>query len=179
MLEAAPPRAVVLAGKLGVGDVLAFPVLYRQVVFGERPDVLLVERGLLAQAWYRTQLARRWPELRPGLARLEAELARPGAAADPKARRLSQVPFLQELFDGERPVVALSRPGPRLLEGRELLAGSVFWHVLPRQAARPAHWSPPVPERTPAPSTWLPAVDRDPWTKLLRGLADERLQTLE
>ena len=47
----------------GTDDHRTFPVLYAHAVLGEGPNVLYVDASLLAHAWYRAQLRRRWPEL--------------------------------------------------------------------------------------------------------------------
>jgi len=59
VLEAAEPQAVVLCG----GDDEAFSLWYLRYGLGERPDVAVVERNLLAFAWYRQHLAAVHPDL--------------------------------------------------------------------------------------------------------------------
>ena len=137
--------------------------------------MLLLDRGLLTTAWYRRQLARRHPELADALARLDATFeARAELAVDPAGRRRLTVPFLQELVDGERPVVVVDRPGTNLTGGREVVPGVALWHVLPRPEARPEGWVRPAPPDGAARGAWLPATDRDPWTAELRRMVERR-----
>lgn len=60
MFAAAPERAILLAS----GDQTIFAMWYFHYVEGMRPDVVPVERNLLAFDWYRERLATRYPELR-------------------------------------------------------------------------------------------------------------------
>jgi len=59
VLAAAPERAVLLS----VQDAHTFTLWYFQHVLGQRPDVAVVDTGLLDYDWYRADLLRAWPEL--------------------------------------------------------------------------------------------------------------------
>ena len=52
-LGAAPPNAVVITGK----DAHTFALWYCQVAEGWRPDVVVVDAGLLGEAWYNETVA--------------------------------------------------------------------------------------------------------------------------
>ena len=60
-LAAVAPRSVLITD----GDTTAFPLWYAQGVLGLRPDVVLVDPGLLPMPWYRDQVRLRAPELLP------------------------------------------------------------------------------------------------------------------
>jgi hypothetical protein len=92
ILDAAPPRAVVLSN----GDNSTYPVWYLQEVERRRRDVTVVVVPLLPASWYRAELARRnalldlgqvprWhgaKQVLAGICRKAADLERPVAAAD-------------------------------------------------------------------------------------------------
>ena len=59
VLEVAAPNAIVVSN----GDAQTFPLWYVRYGLGKRPDVTVVDRGLLAFDWYRCDLASRHPEL--------------------------------------------------------------------------------------------------------------------
>ncbi len=59
VLEAAAPGAIVVAN----GDLQTFPLWYVRYGLGRRPDVTVVDRSLLAFAWYRHDLVAREPGL--------------------------------------------------------------------------------------------------------------------
>lgn len=63
-LGAAPPDSVLATSR----DEHTFALWYAQVVEGVRPDVVVVDRRLLAADWYREQLERRRPGLMGRLA---------------------------------------------------------------------------------------------------------------
>lgn len=60
-LQNAAPRALLVSR----GDRQTFSLWYLRYGLRQRPDVIVVDRWLLAFAWYRTDLARREPELAP------------------------------------------------------------------------------------------------------------------
>lgn len=172
VLDAAPAHATLVVSSTAYSDVLFFPLLYAQVAQERRPDVVVIERALLSQEWYRAQLARRDPGLAPALERLASTLAaRSDLAATPRGRRLASAPFVGALADrANRPLVLVGRrPSANLLGGRTAVAGPHLWHVLARGAARGE-----APSDAPAAWTWLPATDADPWTAELRAMARER-----
>jgi hypothetical protein len=170
-LEAAPPDAILVLSRLGHTDVLGFPLLHAQLVEGRRSDVTLIDRATLALPWYREQLARRSPDLALAVARLDATLrSDPMRFADPREARLATVPFLQELFDGERPVVMVERPGDNVLAGREPTAGRSLWWI--------SGATPPPEQRRGSCWPWLEHQSDSPWVRLLRQLAEERSAAL-
>jgi len=59
VLAAAAPSAIVISS----GDLQTFPLWYVRYGLRQRPDVVVVDRRLLAFDWYRDDLARRHPEL--------------------------------------------------------------------------------------------------------------------
>ncbi len=59
VLEEAPPEAILLT----TGDRATFSMWYLHYAEGRRPDVIPVDRYLLAFAWYRQRLAQRYPSL--------------------------------------------------------------------------------------------------------------------
>lgn len=59
VLAAAPKRAVLLTAQ----DAYTFTLWYFQHVMGRRPDVAVVDIGLLEYDWYRADLLRAWPGL--------------------------------------------------------------------------------------------------------------------
>ena len=59
VLDAAAANAIVISS----GDRQAFSLWYVHSALGHRPDVIVVERRLLAFVWYRDDLAVRYPEL--------------------------------------------------------------------------------------------------------------------
>lgn len=61
-LESAPPRAILLTGQ----DAQTFTLWYFHYARGSRPDVAVVDRGLLGMPWYRDAVAR--VDKLPGLA---------------------------------------------------------------------------------------------------------------
>jgi hypothetical protein len=62
VLAELPRHAVLVVGNFE----FAAPMRYRQVVDGERPDVVVVSSDLLGLAWYREQVSRVLGKLRPG-----------------------------------------------------------------------------------------------------------------
>ena len=58
-LQHTPDNSIVLTP----GNQTIFALWYLHHVEGQRPDVILVDENLFAFAWYRQQLARRYPEL--------------------------------------------------------------------------------------------------------------------
>jgi hypothetical protein len=58
-LAAAPGRAVLLSAQ----DAHTFTLWYFQRVLGQRPDVAVVDTGLLGYDWYRVGLLRAYPGL--------------------------------------------------------------------------------------------------------------------
>lgn len=131
LLAALPPDAVLVVHRLGASDILGFPLLFEQVVRGTRPDVLLIDRGLLGAAWYRAQLARRHPYLQPILEAHEVRLAASPVPADPRSQRVAHAPILATLFDGPRPLCFTDLPGPAVLGERELIPGNLFFEWVP------------------------------------------------
>jgi hypothetical protein len=124
LLEA-PPGAVLIANRLGATDLLLFPLLYRQIALGERPDVHLIDRSLLEAPWYRRQLSRRHAELAGPLAALENALQQAGS--DPAAQRRASRALFTELLAGPAPVGFTDAPGPQALGGIELEPHGVLW----------------------------------------------------
>lgn len=59
MLEMVPQDAVVITP----GDASIFSLWYFQHVEGKRPDIILVDRNLLAFDWYRERLSNKYPDL--------------------------------------------------------------------------------------------------------------------
>jgi hypothetical protein len=59
VLAAAPQRAILLSQR----DAHTFTLWYFQRVLGRRPDVAVVDTGLLGYDWYRADLARAYPGL--------------------------------------------------------------------------------------------------------------------
>lgn len=166
-LEACPPDAIVVCSRLGYTDVLSFPLLYGQIGLGLRPDVVVLDRALLPSPWYREQLARRLPEIAPALAALENTYASdPVRFADPRQRRLASAEFLQVLFDGERPVVMVERPGPNVLRGRPIAPDAALWRI----GVEPVPAIEPIEPSWP----WLESQPPSPWTAELRAIAEER-----
>jgi hypothetical protein len=131
MMEA-PENALVIANRLGATDLLLFPLLYRQIALGERPDVTLIDRSLLEAPWYRRQLLRRRPFLAAPLAALEDALA--AAGPDQAAQRRASRAFFSALLAESRPVCFTDAPGPQALGGLELVPQGVLWRV-PGQAS--------------------------------------------
>lgn len=172
LLGALPADALLVVNRLGHTDVLGFPLLHRQVVLGLRPDVVLVDRGLLSTAWYRAQLARRAPDLAPALVRFEAHLAE-RLAADPRAARLAQSVFFDGLWDGPRPLAFTDRPGPAVTRGRELLPGPAHWEWVPPQADLGRRAALRGAE-TWRPRDAAPSGETNLWIELVRELAEER-----
>ena len=171
LLAGLPPDAVLVVHRLGASDILGFPLLFEQVVRGARPDVLLIDRGMLGAAWYRAQLARRHPYLAPILAAHEARLAASPAPSDPRSQRLAHAPILAALFDGSRPLCFTDLPGPAVLGDRELIPGNLFFEWVPeglhseRGQAR-FHMGPPSLEAA------LPG--EFPWNSVFGELLAER-----
>lgn len=133
--EEAPPGSVLIANRLGSTDLFGFPLLFRQIALGQRPDLLLIDRSLLRAPWYREQLRAREPALIPALAALERELE--AAGADPAAQRRASRALFTALLSGPRPVGFTDPPGPAALGGAELVPGGVLWWPAGR-AVRPA-----------------------------------------
>ena len=125
-LGEAPADAFLWVNRLGATDVLGFPLLYRQVALGERPDVLLVDRSLLELAWYREQLERREPRLAEAIAQY-AEWLRSDTSHDPAARRRATGVVFAFLRADPRPLVATDPPGPAVLNGVSMRPGGVLW----------------------------------------------------
>jgi MFS family permease len=75
LLPAIPRAAIVETS----GDATIFALWYFQHVEGQRPDLILVDRELLAYDWYRVRLARLYPDL--------AALDQPDAAVFQTANR--------------------------------------------------------------------------------------------
>ncbi len=61
LLKTAAPNSLVVTR----GDAQTFSLWYVRYGLGQRPDVLIVDRWLLASPWYRTDMAERYPELAP------------------------------------------------------------------------------------------------------------------
>lgn len=59
VLEAAVPDAIVISN----GDAQTFPLWYLRYGLKKRPDAVVIDRNLLAFAWYREDLARQHPAL--------------------------------------------------------------------------------------------------------------------
>ena len=59
VLDAAAPSAIVVSS----GDAQTFPLWYLRYGLGKRPDVVVVDRNLLAFDWYRRDLGWRHPDL--------------------------------------------------------------------------------------------------------------------
>ncbi|RMG94990.1 MAG: DUF2723 domain-containing protein [Deltaproteobacteria bacterium] len=57
----APPKGLPGAILLGLDDHRTFPVLYRQAVGGDAPQVLYLDASLLAHPWYRARARARFP----------------------------------------------------------------------------------------------------------------------
>ncbi len=171
VLEECPQDALLIANRLGFTDTLAFPVWYAQVAQDLRPDVVAISRSLLDAPWYRAQLARRHPELTPGLERIEAALAgAPAGSLGPRERRLANGAFLSWAFDGPRPVVFTDPPGPLVLGDRRLVPGGLLWHADARLA----------PDRATAEglearwSTALESEPAEPWRAMFAELGAAR-----
>ena len=126
-LTAAPPGCILVVNRLGYSDVLYFPLIYGQVVLGLGPEVLVVDRELLGADWYRRQLETARPELGPALGRLAQAYAGLPEEADPRARRIANVPFLRELAARPEGLAFLGRPSARIADGLALDAVDGFW----------------------------------------------------
>ena len=178
LFEQAPPNAFVWINRLGATDVLGFPLLYRQVALGERPDLVLIDRTALELAWYREQLAARAPELRPALANLGRLLdgspqdASPPAGGrsndvrlrNPAARRRASGLVFQAARASQRPLVATDPPGQAILGERPLVpSGLLWWDTTPAEADRVSRVD-------------LTGEPRSPWTDMLDELAERRAQ---
>jgi len=59
VLDAAAANAIVISS----GDRQAFSLWYVHDALGHRPDVVVVEKRLLTFAWYRNDLAARYPDM--------------------------------------------------------------------------------------------------------------------
>lgn len=129
-LSECPPDALLIVNRLGFTDTLGFPLWHAQVAQELRRDVVVVSRALLDAPWYRAQLARRHPDLAPGLARIDAalEAVRPESLG-PRERRLANGSFLAWAFEGPRPLVFSDPPGPKVLGARTLFPGGLLWHA--------------------------------------------------
>lgn len=170
-LEECPPEALLIVNRLGFTDTLGFPLWHAQVVFGERRDVVVVSRALLDASWYRSQLARRYPELAPGLQRIDAALASvPAESLGPRERRLANGAFLAWAFDGPRPLVFTDPPGPKVLGQRALQPGGLLWFADPGLA----------PDRATGETVeleWSAALESEPaepWRAMFEELAGAR-----
>lgn len=167
VLEGVPPGSLVVVNRLGYSDILSFPLMYGQVVLGLGPDVVVVNREMLALEWYRKQLVARRAELAAPLERLANTLAAQ-PTGDPRARRLANVPFLRELvtlFPGE--VAFIGRPSARIANGFQLTATDAAWWLTPEGASAPSNDPPAWP---------FLAKDAypDPWRAELKSMARER-----
>ncbi|MHC4378138.1 MAG: hypothetical protein ACYS26_16175, partial [Planctomycetota bacterium] len=170
-LSECPPEALLIVNRLGFTDTLGFPLWHAQLAQDLRRDVVVVSRALLDAPWYRAQMARRHPELAPGLERIEAALdALPAESLGPRERRLANGAFLAWAFDGPRPLVFSDPPGPKVLGARELIPGGLLWHATEAQAPDRAtaetlelHWSAAL-ESEPA----------EPWRAMFEELAGAR-----
>jgi hypothetical protein len=160
VLDECPQAALLVLAKVGATDVLGFPLLHAQLVDGQRPDVVVIDRELLAAPWYREQLARRAPDLAAWLAELGANLP---SGADLGARHRAIGQRLAALADGPRAVVFTDPLGSAALAGRELFAWNTTWRFdAPDSDA-------PVPS-----ALWLTREPASPWRELHRNLALER-----
>jgi len=99
---AVEPQAIIVTG----ADEHTFTLWYAQLVAGQRPDVVIVDRDLLAYDWYRAGLARRYPDLNVRDAQDEAMLITAHIA--------------------QRPIYLTDRPGPA---GYELAPAGPIWRV--------------------------------------------------
>jgi hypothetical protein len=77
VLAALPPNAVLVVGGYGYG----LPLLYRQIVDGDRPDVTVIDSGTTTRSWYRGQLTRRFDL---------GDTMRPGPGYDPLLRLIKR-----------------------------------------------------------------------------------------
>lgn len=155
-LTECPEGALLIVNRLGYTDALAFPLWYAQATRDLRPDVIVISRALLDASWYREQLARRHPELAPGLALIDVGYATVGGEElGPRERRLLNGVFLAWAFDGPRPLVFSDPPGPKVLGERSLLPGGVLWHADPATQ----------PERLTCEATearWISSLESEP-----------------
>ncbi len=99
---AVEPQAIIVTG----ADEHTFALWYAQLVAGQRPDVVIVDRDLLAYDWHRAGLARRYPDLNVRDAQDEAMLITAHIA--------------------QRPIYLTDRPGPA---GYELAPAGPIWRV--------------------------------------------------
>jgi len=160
MLDECPPDALLVLAKVGATDVLGFPLLHAQLVEGRRPDVVVIDRELLAAPWYREQLGRRAPDLAAWLEELGANLP---SGSDLGARHRAIGQRLAALASGPRAVVFTDPLGSAALGSRELFAWPMTWRFDAPDS------DVPIPS-----ALWLAHEPASPWRELHRALALER-----